>query len=86
MLSCRAIGDSFVKVPAGYDFRDITAPQVVTSEPELAMAKLEHDDHFLILVCFDSCAEALVCSDSCAEALVCSDSCAFRHPMECGIE
>ena len=39
----RAIGDSFVKVPAGYDFRDVTAPQVqcilisqiITSKPEL---------------------------------------------------
>ena len=46
-LTCRRC--SIVKVPPGYDFRDIAAPQVVTSEPELAMTKLEHDDHFIIL-------------------------------------
>jgi len=45
----RAIGDSMVKVPAGYDFRDITAPQVVTSEPELSITEISEDDLFIIL-------------------------------------
>jgi len=45
----RAIGDSFVKVPAGYDFRDVTAPQVVTSEPEVSITELMNDDLFIIL-------------------------------------
>jgi len=45
----RAIGDSMVKVPAGYDFRDKEAPQVVTSEPELSITELTDDDDFIIL-------------------------------------
>merc|ERR1711865_1186113 len=45
----RAIGDSFVKVPAGYNFRDVTAPQVVTSEPEVSITELMNDDLFIIL-------------------------------------
>jgi len=45
----RAIGDTFVKVPAGYDFRDMSAPQVVTSEPEVSITELVNDDLFIIL-------------------------------------
>eukprot|EP00656_Telonema_subtile_P047736 TRINITY_DN5515_c0_g1_i1.p1 TRINITY_DN5515_c0_g1~~TRINITY_DN5515_c0_g1_i1.p1 ORF type:complete len:336 (-),score=44.84 TRINITY_DN5515_c0_g1_i1:183-1190(-) len=45
----RAIGDSMVKVPAGWDFRDPSAPQVVTSEPEVSITELVADDHFIVL-------------------------------------
>jgi len=45
----RAIGDSMVKVPPGWDFRDQQAPQVVTSEPEVSITKLTNEDMFLLL-------------------------------------
>merc|ERR1712010_202247 len=43
------IGDSMVKVPPGQDFHDISAPQVVTSEPEVSITELVDEDSFLIL-------------------------------------
>lgn len=45
----RAIGDSMVKVPPGWDFRDQQAPQVVTSEPEVSITALVQEDHFIVL-------------------------------------
>eukprot|EP00658_Telonema_sp_P-2_P021598 TRINITY_DN18608_c0_g1_i2.p1 TRINITY_DN18608_c0_g1~~TRINITY_DN18608_c0_g1_i2.p1 ORF type:complete len:345 (-),score=57.89 TRINITY_DN18608_c0_g1_i2:172-1080(-) len=45
----RSIGDKDVKVPAGWDFRDQSAPQVVTSEPEVSITELVADDDFIVL-------------------------------------
>lgn len=45
----RSIGDCMVKVPAGWDFRDHHAPQVVTSEPEVSITELVQEDHFIVL-------------------------------------
>jgi len=45
----RSIGDSMVKVPAGWDFQDPHAPQVVTSEPEVSITELLPEDHFIVL-------------------------------------
>jgi len=45
----RAIGNSIVKVPPGRDFRDLSAPQVVTSEPEVSITELVDEDTFLVI-------------------------------------
>jgi protein phosphatase 1L len=45
----RAIGNSIVKVPPGRDFLDFTAPQVVTSEPEVSITELVEEDSFLVI-------------------------------------
>jgi len=45
----RAIGNSFVKVRPGCDYRDISLKQVVTSEPEVSITQLVDEDAFLVL-------------------------------------
>lgn len=45
----RAIGNSMVKVPPGHCFQDMSAPQVVTSEPEVSITELADDDTFLVI-------------------------------------
>ena len=45
----RAIGNSFVKVRPGCDYKDINVKQVVTSEPEVSITPLIEEDAFLVL-------------------------------------
>jgi len=45
----RAIGNSTVKVRPGQNYRDLSVPQVVTSEPEVSITELNDDDKFLII-------------------------------------